>query len=70
MVRRGSSLAPTAAGTTRAPGRSSSDGREVDAIGGVGALVPRVHLGGGHPFLVPVHLEVIRGRGRDRGSES
>lgn len=30
-------------------------GRKVDAIGGVGAFVPRVHLGGIHTLLVPVH---------------
>lgn len=31
-------------------------GRQVDAIGRVGAFVPRVHLGGIHTLLVPVHL--------------
>lgn len=31
-------------------------GRQVDAIGWVGAFVPRVHLGGIHTLLVPVHL--------------
>lgn len=31
-------------------------GRQVDAIGRVGAFVPRVHLGGIHALLVPVHL--------------
>lgn len=34
---------------------SALDGGEVDAIGRVGAFVPRVHLGGGPALLVAVH---------------
>lgn len=44
-------------------GQTGLYGRQVDAIGWVGALVPRVHLGGIHTLLVPVHL-----RGREESA--